>query len=72
MQECAKSTFHIELLRQVVETVLVWLPPQDVLGSFCVGGRVVRENSLERRPSVPIWTLSICTLFVRSEAGMMD
>ena len=56
----------------LVETVLVWLPPQDVLGSFCVGGRVVRANSLERRPSVPIWTLSICTLFVRSEADMMD
>ena len=71
MQECAKSTFLIELLRQVVETVHVWLP-QDVLGSFCVGGRVVSANFLEPRPLVPFWTLSVCTLSVRSEAGMMD
>ena len=27
---------------------------------------------LSARPSVPIWNLSICTLFVRSDAGMMD
>ena len=55
MQECAKSIFLIELLRQVVETVLVWLPPQDVLGSFCVGGilrgRAGGERKFPRAPA---------------------
>ena len=40
---------------------------------FILRGRAGGARKFPRAPaSVPIWTLSICTLFVRSEAGMMD